>query len=246
MARRMNESVIAMVPARMGSQRLPAKNLALLGGKPLMAYAIQAARAAGVFDRVVVNSEDGRLAGVARRYGAEFYRRPASLASSHPKSDEVVYDFLQHHPCGMLAWGHPIAPLQTGEEIRAVVEHFQARQLDSLVTVKEEQVHCVYRNRPINFTLRGRFARTQDLEPVSAFVYSVMMWRAATFLRHFRRDGHALLCGRVGYVPVSKLSAIIVKRQEDLAIAEALLVARRRPQRGAVRYHRLAGAPAGA
>lgn len=246
MVGRASKSVIAMVPARMGSQRLPAKNLALLSGKPLIAYAIQAARAAGVFDRVVVNSEDERLARVARRYGAEFYRRPAALASAQTKSDDVVYDFLQHHPCGLLAWVNPIAPLQTGEEIRAVVEHFQVRALDSLVTVKEEQVHCVFRGRPINFSRRGRFARTQDLEPVSAFVYSVMMWRTATFLRHFRRDGHALLCGRIGYVPVSKFSAVIIKRREDLMIAEALLAARRRLQQGVVRYHRLAGVLAGA
>ena len=241
-----SESIIAMVPARMGSERLPAKNLALLRGKPLIAYAIRAAKAAGVFGRVVVNSEDDRLARVARRYGAEFYQRPASLASSRTKSDDVVYDFLQHQPCELLAWVNPIAPLQTGEEIRAVVEHFQAHALDSLVTVKEEQVHCVFHGRPINFSRQGRFARTQDLEPVSAFVYSVMMWRAATFLRHFRHDGHALLCGRVGYLPVSQLSAVIVKDREDLLMAEALLRARRRVQQGRVRYDRAALTSSGA
>ena len=51
-------SVVAMIPARMGSMRLPNKNLALLNGQPLIAYAIEAAKHAGVFDRIVVNSED--------------------------------------------------------------------------------------------------------------------------------------------------------------------------------------------
>ena len=236
-----SERIIAMVPARMGSQRLPMKNLALLDGRPLIAYAIQAARTSGVFDRVVVNSEDERFASIANRYGAEFYRRPARLATSQTRSDDVVYEFLQHY-CSydVLAWVNPIAPLQTGEEIRMIVEHFQAKRLDSLITVKEEQVHCVYRGRPVNFTARGKFARTQDLEPVQAFVYSIMMWRAAVFTRTYKRRGDALLCGRVGYYPVSRPSTIIVKHREDLAMAKAWRRLLREGRNGGVQYDRLA------
>lgn len=233
--------VVAMIPARAGSERLPVKNLALLRGKPVIAYAIEAAREADVFQRVVVNSEDPRFGVIANRYEAEFYRRPARLATSAARSDEVVYDFLQHHPCDVLAWVNPIAPLQMGAEIREVVRYFIEKRLDSLVTVKDEQVHCVHRGKPINFSRRGRFARTQDLAPVQVFVYSVMMWRATTFIQHFERHGYALLCGRVGYYPVGKLSTIIIKREEDLALAEALVPLRGRLGRIPVRYHSLAG-----
>src|SRR3989304_395347 len=69
-------NIIAMVPARIGSTRLKMKNLALINGKPLISYAIDAAKASGVFSRVVVNSDNEIFAGVAERYGADFYLRP--------------------------------------------------------------------------------------------------------------------------------------------------------------------------
>ena len=66
-------NIIAMVPARIGSTRLKMKNLALINGKPLISYAIEAAKASGVFSRVVVNSDNEIFAGIAKRYGVDFY-----------------------------------------------------------------------------------------------------------------------------------------------------------------------------
>ena len=226
---------IAMIPGRIGSTRLKMKNLALLGGRPLMSYAIEAAKAAGVFERVIVNGDHEIFEAVASEYGAEFYLRPAALGSSTTKSDSVVYDFLVKHPADVVAWVNPTSPLQTGEEIRSVVDYFHAHELDSLITVKEERVHGLVQGEPVNFDPDGPFARTQDLPPVQLFVYSVMMWRTATFKDAFEHRGYALLSGRVGYYPVSKLSAMIVKTQEDLHVAEALLQANTH-RAAAVRY----------
>ncbi|MBI4184351.1 MAG: hypothetical protein HY521_10170 [Proteobacteria bacterium] len=220
------ERVIAMIPARLGSERLRYKNLRLLAGKPVIAYAIEAAKGAGVFDRVVVNSDGAALKEIADRYGVEFLLRDPKLADSQAKSDDVVADFMARVPGDLLAWVNPIAPLQTSAEVRAVVEHFIANGLDSLITVESRQVHCVFEGRPVNFSLDGLFAKTQDLVPVQPFVYSVMMWRYATFLAHYRAHGHALLAGKVGYFPVHRHSTIILKYEEDLRLAEAVLRAR--------------------
>ena len=218
-----NAKIIAMIPARIGSTRLKMKNLALMKGKPLISYAINAARESGVFDRIVLNSDNEIFGRIAARYQVEFYRRPAALGSSGTTSDEVVMDFLEKNPCDMVAWVNPISPLQTGEEIAEVVRYFTREGLDSLITVKDEQVHCVYKGLPVNFKPGERFARTQDLTPVQPFVYSVMMWRAGTFMTQYRNTGYALFCGKTGYFPVSKLSAIIIKRQEDLMLADFML-----------------------
>ncbi len=220
------ERVIAMIPARLGSERLRYKNLRLLAGKPVIAYAIEAAKGAGVFERVVVNSDGGPLAEIAERYGAEFLHREAKLADSQVKSDDVVADFMKRVPGDALAWVNPIAPLQTAEEVRDVVNHFLAEGLDSLITVEDKQVHCLYEGRPVNFSYEGLFAKTQDLIPVQPFVYSVMMWRYATFLEHYAEHGYALLAGKVGYYPVHKHSTVILKYEEDLGVAEAILRAR--------------------
>lgn len=232
--------MIAMIPGRAGSTRLKAKNLALLDSRPLMAYAIDAARAAGVFDRVVVNADHDVFAEVAARYGAEFYLRPAPLGSSETRSDSVVYDFLQHHPCDVLAWVNPTSPLQTGDEIRRVVRDFLDRGLDSLITVQDHQVHCVLQDRPVNFVSDEPFARTQDLQPVRTFVYSVMMWRTAVFVPAYEERGHAVLAGRVGYATVSRASAFVVKTKEDLLMASLMLHARRHIEPEDIQYDRLA------
>ena len=63
--------IVALIPARGGSKGLPRKNIRLLGGKPLIASAIQVAQASELIDRVMVSTEDAEIAGVAREFGAE-------------------------------------------------------------------------------------------------------------------------------------------------------------------------------
>ncbi len=218
-------SVVAMVPARMGSERLRLKNLALLNGEPLISYAINAAKDSGAFDRVVINSDGDIFEQVAQRYGVDFYLRLDELGSSETKSDDVVYDFMLKHPSDILAWVNPISPLQTAEELGQVVRYFIDQELDSLITVNNEQVHCVYEGEPVNFTVEGLFAKTQNLTPVQSFVYSVMMWRTEPFIREYEKLGYALLTGKLGYFPVSKRSSFIIKTDEDLVIAESILKA---------------------
>ena len=204
------------------------KNLALIAGKPMISYAIEAAKAARVFTRIVVNSDDCLFKEVAAHYGAEFYKREPNLGSSTTKSEEVVFDFVRRYPCDILVWVNPTSPLQPPEEIREVVDHFVRTDLDSLITVQDHRVHCIYRDAPVNFRTNEMFARTQDLLPVQSFVYSLMMWRTVTFVAEIEERGHAMLCGKIGYYPVGKLSSLIVKTAEDLLLVDAL--ARARPQ----------------
>lgn len=233
------KNITAMIPAKLGSRRLPMKNLALLNGKPLIYYAIEAAKRSHAFGRIIINAEDSEFSGIAGRYGVDFYKRPDTLVRPDAKTDEVVYDFLRYNPCDIVAWVSPIAPLQTGVEVRSIVDHFLKERLDSLMTVRNEQVHCVHKDRPINFIAGGIFAQTQDLLPVQSFVYSVMMWRSDVFIRTFERKGYALLCGKLGYFAVAKPSAIIVKKEEDLMLAECMMRALSRKGGYRTRYDRI-------
>ncbi len=76
-------SLIALIPARSGSQRVPGKNIRPLAGHPLLAYAVACARQAGVFDRIVCSTDSEEIAAVARHYGAEVpFLRPAAYATA--------------------------------------------------------------------------------------------------------------------------------------------------------------------
>jgi len=225
-----------MIPARMGSTRLARKNLAWLNGKPLIYYAIKAALDAGIFDRIILNSENAAFSEVARRYGVEYYQRREELGNSTTKSDEVVYDFMSHNPGDITAWVNPTSPLQTGEEIRKAVGYFIDNKMDSLFTMREEQVHCVYDGHSLNFNCAEPFAQTQQLKPVQRFVYSVMMWRNRVFMQSYENEGHALFCGKIGYFPVSKESALIVKTEEDLRLIEYILTGRESKKNYRIEY----------
>jgi len=89
-------SRIAIIPARGGSKRIPRKNIKPFHGQPMIAYSIRAALASGVFDRVIVSTDDEEIAEVALGYGAEIpFLRPTDLANDHAGTGEVIIHALQ-------------------------------------------------------------------------------------------------------------------------------------------------------
>jgi pseudaminic acid cytidylyltransferase len=83
--------IVAVIPARGGSKRIPRKNIRPFAGKPIIAYSIATARQCGLFDRVIVSTDDEEIAGVARSFGAETpFRRPPELADDYIGTDPVT------------------------------------------------------------------------------------------------------------------------------------------------------------
>ncbi|MGA5584295.1 cytidylyltransferase domain-containing protein [Streptomyces thermodiastaticus] len=89
--------VLAVIPARGGSKGVPAKNLAPVGGVPLVARAVRACRAARLVTDVVVSTDDAAIAAAARRAGAEVVLRPAALADDTATSEAAVLHALDDH-----------------------------------------------------------------------------------------------------------------------------------------------------
>jgi len=216
----------AMIPARMGSTRLKQKNLALINDKPMISYVVNSAKESGVFNSIYINSESRAFEEVSNRLDISFYHREEELGSSSAKSDDVVYDFIKAVPGDITVWVNSTSPLQSAQELRAIVSYFVEHNLDSLITVRDEQVHCDYDNKPLNYLAEGKFAQTQDLKPVSRFVYSVMMWRNSAFIKEYEEKGSALMCGNFGTYPVSKESSLIVKTEEDLRLIQYIVFGR--------------------
>ena len=94
---------IAVIPARGGSKRIPRKNIKLFAGKPLIAYAIQIARESGLFDRIIVSTEDEEISSIALHYGAEVpFVRPLNLADDFTTTLDVVRHAID--ACTSLGW----------------------------------------------------------------------------------------------------------------------------------------------
>jgi len=88
--------ILAVIPARGGSKRIPRKNIKLFGGKPMIAWSIEAAIQSGCFDRIIVSTDDAEIADVARAYGAEVpFVRPPELSDDQTATIPVVAHAIQ-------------------------------------------------------------------------------------------------------------------------------------------------------
>lgn len=82
---------LAIIPARGGSKRIPRKNIRQFCGKPMIAWSIEAAKGSGIFDRIVVSTDDPEIRAIAIEYGAEVpFERPAELANDHAGTLPVI------------------------------------------------------------------------------------------------------------------------------------------------------------
>jgi CMP-N,N'-diacetyllegionaminic acid synthase len=140
--------VVAFIPARSGSKRVPDKNVRRLGGHPLIAYTIVAARKSGVFDRVLVSTDSEDYAAIARHYGAEVPRlRPTELATSTSPDVEWVLHMLgvlaeegENYDCFSIL--RPTSPFRRAETIERAWREFSAETgVDSLRAVEKVNQH---------------------------------------------------------------------------------------------------------
>jgi CMP-N-acetylneuraminic acid synthetase len=213
--------IIAMIPARMGSQRLPKKNLALLDGVPLIVRAIRKCQTVGLFDEIWVNSEHPDFGKIAQAEGVGFHQRPDELGNNEATSEQFVTEFLRAHDCTYVVQVHSIAPLLFEDDIRRFVELLRGDEYDALMSVVDENLECLYHDKPVNFTFAEK-TNSQDLDPVRRIVWAITAWRRDTFLQAADRGECATYAGRIGYSSVGRMAGHVIKTQEDLDIASAL------------------------
>jgi CMP-N-acetylneuraminic acid synthetase len=118
----MRRDSVIVIPARGGSKGIPRKNLRLLGGRPLLAYAIDAARQARCAAQVIVSTDDDEIATTGAALGAQVHRRPRHLAGDEIILDPVVLDALQAVPADLesIVTVQPTCPFVTAATIDAV------------------------------------------------------------------------------------------------------------------------------
>ena len=177
---------IALIPARGGSRRIERKNIRDFLGRPMIAYAIQAACECGLFDHVVVSTDDPETAAVARANGAEVpFQRPSALADDHASTDDVVLHGLRE--CERL-WGkvnegcciYPAVPFLTSALLTRGLEALTVNHAPSAFPVVAydfpiEQAFTLDGKRPVPRWPELLLARSQDL-PVHYHDAGMFYW----------------------------------------------------------------------
>ena len=131
-----------MIPARGGSKGIPRKNLALLAGRPLLAYTADAARGSRRLSRVVISTEDEEIAGIARQLGVDVpFLRPAHLAADETPMLDVLTDLVaslertERYRPDVLVLLQPTSPFRRAGHIDAAIDLLTSTGADSVVTV---------------------------------------------------------------------------------------------------------------
>lgn len=187
------QRVLALIPARGGSKGVPGKNILPIGGRPLIQWTIDAAKASRYIDRLVLSSDDPAIIAAAEAGGCEVpFVRAAALSSDEASSIDVVVDALQRLPdYDIVVLLQPTSPLRSTQDIDATLERLQASAAPACVTLRPAEEHPYWTFRLADSGRLDRFAqppaeaqlRRQDLPPAWCLNGAVYAARTGWFLR---------------------------------------------------------------
>ena len=227
--------VIGLITARGGSKSIPRKNIHLLAGKPLIAWTIEAAQKSKNLCRVIVSTDDGRIAEVAEQYGAEVpFTRPSELAqddSDHVSVVEHALKWLEENENfdpDYIMLLQPTSPFRLTEDIDAAIEIAKSNNADAVVGVTEMKPHP-YLSQHLGddgsisplLPTDIPYLRRQALPTVFAINGAVYLNRPKSLLKHrsFTPEG------TFGYVMPAERS-MDIDTPWDLEVAELILQTR--------------------
>lgn len=224
---------LCVIPARGGSKRIPRKNIRLFAGRPMIDHAIDTARRSGLFDHVVVSTDDVEVAEVAHAAGAEVpFMRAPELADDHTPTVPVVADAIRR--CAALGWPvaevcciYPGVPLLDPADLVAawtLLAHSDAPYVFPVLRFRSPIQRALRRDadgRSLPFQPEHALTRTQDLPPAYHDAGQFYWGPSASWLAGLplHADARTLV--------LQDTQAIDIDTAADWALAEALYEAKR-------------------
>lgn len=225
--------IVCVIPARGGSKGIPRKNLVELGGRPMLAWTVEAARRSGVVDRIIVSTDDEEIAAAARAAGADVpFTRPAEIARDEVHAVHVVLHVLDWLaveegtvPEGVMML-LPTSPLRRPADVRGAVALFREGDADAVISVADLGKYMTnlrfLRGERLEMVAPGedRNAQRQGLDKLYGVNGSIFLARPAAL----RQAGTFHVEGALGYV-MGPLHSIDINSPEDLALTRRLCAA---------------------
>lgn len=223
----MKKSSVAIITARGGSKRIPRKNIKLFSGQPIINYSIKAALDSGLFDEVMVSTDDLEIAEYAIKAGANVpFIRSAENSNDFAGTAEVICEVLEKYKENNIIYDvgcciYPTAPFLTSETLILGYEKFIEKKFDVLFpaiqysypiqrSVRVLGNGCIEMLWPENYT-----KRSQDLEPIFHDVGQFYWFDSEAMLNKKR-----LFTDNSGVLIVSEMSSQDIDNDEDWHLAE--------------------------
>ena len=221
--------LLVVVPARGGSKRVPRKNIALLGGRPLLAYTLELTHTAGVADCTVVSTEDVEIAHVAQDAGIAVLERPVALAGDTVSTEAVLLHVLKagNRRTSTVDWVMtlpPTSPFRSAATLRRFIALAERAppEIDCLMSVTETRGDFWQRSST------GRWQRLfpdaprrqQDREPLYEENSAIYLTRRSALV-----ETDSILGRHVEGVPIDPLEGFDINGSDDFVLAEAMIAA---------------------
>ncbi len=220
-----NYKLIAMIPARMGSKRIPKKNIRYMLDKPLIQYPIDLAKRSNAFESIWVNTENEALGHVCENMGVRFHKRPMELANDKATNRDFTYEFLIKHNCDYVVMINPTSPTLRDETLDKFVNFIRFGDYDTVMSVVSLKAEAFFMGEKINFTGEDKIP-SQLLEPVETVVWALTAWKRDTFITLQENGKCPVFGGKLGLFAIPKDEAADLDTEDDWHIAEAALRAR--------------------
>ena len=221
--------MIAIIPARGGSKRIPRKNIKLFMGIPAIVRTINITKESGIFDKILVSTEDPEIARIANEAGAEILMRDENLAGDHTTTVEVISNALDLLKDGngnepdYVCCIYPVTPTLTAERLKEAADLIQSRDLDYVFTAKKFESSP---DRAIKIGIHQNSemcnpahlnTRTQDLpdyyhDAAMFYLGKSSAWRASKPILH----------GEGQFIVLDKYETLDIDDEEDWRFAEEL------------------------
>ncbi len=236
----MQHEVLAIIPARGGSVRVPKKNIKLLNGTPLISYPILTAKQSETVSRIVVSTDDDEIKDIALKYGAEIpFKRPPEISKDVPTEDVVLHavQWLQQneeYSPEIVVCLEPPVPFRKAEHIdRCVNAILNDKSIDSAITVtnvggmRPEWMVNVTKDNLIEpytnyFTKQGKalikFPASQEFDPLFKTTGVVFSCRVETLLNY-----RSLVGVRCSAIEIDKKVTFDLDYPEDFEMCEEII-----------------------
>ncbi len=217
---------LAIITARGGSKRIPRKNIKPFLGKPIIAYSIQAALESGIFDTVMVSTDDEEIAGVAKMCGAEVpFLRSERTANDYATTADVTAEVLEEYAGRGVSYRracviYPTAPFLTADALRGAMELLESRKADGVLPVVRfsfppQRCVVIRDGRLVPKWPEYMLTRSQDLEPYYHDCGQFYCIRVESFLE----QRAMVMADTVPYVQ-DEMNVQDIDTEEDWKIAE--------------------------
>lgn len=223
----MEDNIVAIITARGGSKRIPRKNIKLFSGKPIIEYSIRAAIESGLFNEVMVSTDDNEIAEVALKAGAKVpFFRSAENSNDFAGTAEVICEVIETYKSLKQVFNkgcciYPTAPFISADLLKAGFKLFETNKFDVLFPVIQYS-YPIQRSLRVLNGLKSEMLwpenytkRSQDLEPVYHDV-GQFYWFDADIMLNKQR----LFTDNSGVIIINELMAQDIDNEEDWKLAE--------------------------